>query len=127
MLAATIMEAPPEAAIAAIRALRRDQDAIEVRVDGFAGRPFELGEIRRATSKPIILTNRGGEPLDIAAALKAGINYVDVEYRPGIDVSRHRHRVVLSYHDYEGMPAVEPLIDAMLPHRFAHTKVPVTP
>ena len=127
MLVVTILENTPEATIAAIRTLPADQDAIEVRVDGFGGRRFDLGEIRRATSKPIILTNRGGEALDIEMALRAGINYVDVEYRPGIDVSHHRHRVVLSYHDDGGMPAVEQLIDSMLPHRCAHTKVAVTP
>jgi 3-dehydroquinate dehydratase type I len=127
MLIVTILESTPDAAVAAIRALNADQDAIEVRVDGFGGRQFDLGEIRRATSKPMILTNRGGEPLDIEMAVQAGINYVDVEYRPGIDVSNHRHRVVLSYHDYEGMPAVKGLIESMLPHRCAHTKVAVTP
>jgi 3-dehydroquinate dehydratase type I len=127
MLVVTILESAPEATIAAIRTLPADQDAIEVRVDGFGGRQFDLGEIRRATSKPIILTNRGGEPLDIEMAVKAGINYVDVEYRPNIDVSHHRHRVVLSYHDHEGMPAVGELLESMLPHRCAHTKVAVTP
>lgn len=127
MLVVTILETTPEAAIAAIRTLRPDQDAIEVRVDGFGGRQFDLGEIRRATSKPIILTNRGGEPLDIEMAVKAGINYVDVEYRPDIDVSHHRHRVVLSYHDYQGMLPVGELLESMLPHRCAHTKVAVTP
>jgi len=127
MLVVTILENTPEAAITAIRTLPANQDAIEVRVDGFGSRQFDLGEIRSATSKPIILTNRGGEPLDIEKAVKAGINYVDVEYRPNIDVSHHRHRVVLSYHDYEGMPAVTGLLESMLPHRCAHTKVAVTP
>src|SRR2546428_10019284 len=127
MLVVTILENTPEATIAAIRTLPADQDAIEVRVDGFGGRPFELGEIRRATSKPIILTNRGGEPLDIEKAVKAGINYVDAEYRPNLFFSHHRRQLVLLYHDYEGIPADGGLPQSMLPHCCAHTKALVTP
>jgi 3-dehydroquinate dehydratase type I len=126
-LVVTIFETSPEAAMAAIRSLPAEHDMIEVRVDGFAGRRFDLGDIRRATSRPIILTNRGGHPIDIESAVAAGINYVDVEYRPGLDVSPHQHRVVLSHHDYVSMPALDGLLDAMLPHRCAHTKIAVTP
>src|SRR2546428_13747481 len=115
MLVVTILESTPETAVAAIRTLPADQDAIEVRVDGFGSRQFDLGEIRRATSKPIILTNRGGEPLDIDKAVKAGINYVDAEYRPNIDVSHHPHRVLLSCHDLEEHPAVWALAGRQLP------------
>ena len=126
-LVVTIFESSPQAAIETIHSLSAEHDMIEVRVDGFGGKRFDLGDIRRATSRPIILTNRGGDPLDIESAAAAGINYVDVEYRPGLDVSRDRHRVVLSHHDYEGMPAIGGLLDAMLPQRCAHTKIAVTP
>ena len=126
-LVVTIFESSPQAAIEAIRSLSAEYDMIEVRVDEFSGTRFDLGDIRRATSRPIILTNRSGAPIDIKSAAAAGINYVDVEYRPGLDVSRDRHRVVLSHHDYEGMPAIGGLLDAMLPQRCAHTKIAVTP
>jgi 3-dehydroquinate dehydratase type I len=126
-LVVTIYEKSPQAAIESIRSFSAEHDMIEVRVDGFGGQHFDLGDIRRATSRPIILTNRGGDPLDVDAAVAAGINYVDVEYRPGLDVSRHRHRVILSHHDNEGVPAIDGLLEAMLPHRCAYTKIAVTP
>jgi 3-dehydroquinate dehydratase type I len=126
-LVVTIFESSTQAAIEAIRSLTAEHDMIEVRLDGFGGQRFDLGDIRRATSRPIILTNRGGDRIDIESAAAAGINYVDVEYRPGLDVSKHRHRIVLSHHDYEAMPPIAGLLEAMLAERCAHTKIAVTP
>ena len=54
----TILEPTPEAAIQAIRALPADHDGVEVRAEGFAD--LDLAQLRAATTKPIILTYRGG-------------------------------------------------------------------
>ncbi len=126
-LVVTIFEETPEAAIAAIRALRLDHDAVEVRLDAFGGRDADLHAIRAATSKPIILTNRGGKPPNIEATIAAGIELVDVEYRPDSDIGSHRERIVLSHHDFETVPDLPPLIEAMTARRCTHTKIAVTP
>jgi len=121
-LVVTIYERSADAAIEAIRALRLPHDMVEVRVDAF-GPPAPLAAIRAATSKPIIATNRGGAPVDFDAAYGAGIDFVDVEL--GHDPGPRRERVVLSHHDYEGMPNVEGLLREM--PDCAHRKIAVTP
>jgi len=126
-LVVTIFEDTPEAAIAAIRALTLDHDAIEVRLDAFGGRAADLHALRAATRKPVIITNRGGQPPDIDAALVAGIDFVDIEYRPDSDIGPHPDRIVLSHHDFEAVPDLAPLIAAMTSRRCAHTKIAVTP
>lgn len=126
-LVVTIFEETPEAAIEAIEALRLDHDAVEVRLDAFGGRDADLRAIRAATHRPIILTNRGGKPPDVAAAIAAGIEFVDVEYRPDSDIGPHRKHIILSHHDFERLPDLAPLVDAMTAHRCAHTKIAVTP
>lgn len=124
-LVVTIYEPAFEKAIDAIRSLDPDHDAVELRAERLAS--IDLGQVRAATAKPIILTYRGSEAPDLAAAIAAGIDLVDVEYRPGLTVPQHRDRVVLSHHDYDGMPEVEDLLDAMLALGCAHTKLAVTP
>lgn len=126
-LVVTIFEETPEAAMAAIRALTLDHDAVEVRLDAFGGRAADLHALRAATRRPIIITNRGGRPPDIEAAIAAGIDFVDVEYRPDSDIGPHGDRIVLSHHDFESVPDLQPLIAAMTSHRCAHTKIAVTP
>lgn len=120
-LVATIFEPTPQAALAAIRELTQDHDAIELRVDPFG--EIDLREVRAATRKPIIVTNRGGAPVDFAKAYDAGIDFVDVEF--GFDPGPRRDRVVLSHHDYEG-PSTAPF-ETMLVLGCAHTKLAVTP
>ena len=127
-LVATIFEESRESAIAAIRALPAGgHDMVEVRLDAFEGGSADFGAFRAASSKPIILTNRGGAPPDIVAALAAGIEFVDVEYRPDRDLGPYRDRIVLSHHDFESMPDVGSLIEEMTAFRCAHTKIAVTP
>ena len=115
-LVATIYEPTEAKAIDAIRALPADHDMVEVRFDAFGGR--SAAPFRDVTRKPIILTNRGGEPID------ADFGLIDVEYgrKP-----RDPRRTVLSFHDFERMPDLRTLIDAMIAAGCAHTKIAVTP
>src|ERR1700720_3740005 len=115
-LVATIYEPTEAKAIEAIRALPSDHDMVEVRFDAFGGRSAE--PFRNVTKKPIILTNRGGEPID------ADFGLIDVEYgrKP-----RDPQRTVLSFHDFDRMPDLGTLIDAMIAVGCAHTKIAVTP
>src|SRR5438105_4585131 len=115
-LVATIHEPTEEKAIAALRALPADHDMVEVRFDAFGGRNAE--PFRNATKKAIILTNRGGEPID------ADFGLIDVEYGRRV---RDPQRCVLSFHDFERMPDLKPLIDAMTSFGCAYTKIAVTP
>jgi len=121
----TIYESMFERAIDAIRALDDDHDAVELRAERLPS--IDLHQLRASTAKPIILTYRGSEIPDARAGLDAGIDFVDVEFRPGQDVPSYRDRIVLSHHDYDGMPDVEGLLDAMLACGCAHTKLAVTP
>ena len=121
-LAVTIYEETPEAAIDVIRSLDADHDVIEVRADAFGGRAVDWTAVRAATANPVIATNRGGEHVDIDAALAAGIDFADVEW--GSDIP-DRDRLIVSHHDYDGMPEIERLACEM--NRFAHVKIAVTP
>lgn len=128
----TILEDTAEAAIEAIAALRHDDDhdhdhdhdGIEVRAERFPS--IDLHAIRAATTKPIILTYRGSRVPDVAAALDAGIDFVDVEWHEGVEVIAPE-RTVLSHHDYEGMRDVESIVEKMHALRCAHTKLAATP
>jgi 3-dehydroquinate dehydratase / shikimate dehydrogenase len=119
-LVVTIHEETPEIAIDVIRALNADHDAIEVRADAFGHEPVDWRTFRAATAKPIIATNRGGGHVDVDAASSAGIDFVDVEW-PG-DVADAR--VVLSHHDYDGMPDIDDLLHRM---QARHVKIAATP
>jgi len=115
-LVVTIFEETPDRAIDVIRALDADHDAIELRVDAFGGRDVDWAAVRAATSKPIIATNRGGEPVNTDADL------IDVECGRSIPAGR---RVILSHHDYDGMPDVEQLVNEM--RGAEQVKIAVTP
>src|ERR1043165_1056247 len=103
-LVVTIFERTADAAIAAIRALSGPFDMVELRVDAFGG-AIDLRAVRAATAKPIIVTNRGGAPVDFDAAYGAGIDFVDVEF--GQDPGPRRDRGVRSHHQFDGMPRSE--------------------
>ncbi len=124
-LVVTIHESAPEKAIEAIRAIALPHDMVEVRVDAFSGRSADLRALRAATAKPLIITNRGGAPIDVAAAINAGIDLVDVEL--GHDPGPRRDRVVLSHHDYAKVPDLAALAHQMRALGCAHTKIAVTP
>ncbi len=122
-LVATIYEETQDAAISSIRSLPSDPDIVEVRLDAFGGHG-DFRALRAATSKPIIVTNRGGAPIDADAAIAAGIDLVDVEYDKKVT---HPDRTVLSFHDFERVPDLKRLLDAMAAFGCAHTKIAVTP
>ena len=101
-LVVTIYEPTEEAAIQAIRKLPPDHDMVEVRLDAFGGRSAE--PFRNVTKKPIIFTNRGGEPVD------ADFGLIDVEYGRKV---KYPDRTVLSFHDFEAVPDLKQLIAAI--------------
>ncbi len=120
----TIYEPTCEAALDAIRALPPGHDGIEVRAERFPS--IDLHAIRAATAKPIILTYRGSRVPDVDAALRAGIDFVDVEWSEDVAIA-HPSRTVLSHHDYEGMHDVETIMSRMRERECAHTKLAATP
>jgi 3-dehydroquinate dehydratase type I len=120
-LVVTIHEETPDAAIGVIRALEADHDAIEVRADAFGHEPVDWRAFRAATAKPIIATNRGRGHVDIDAALAAGIDFIDIEWPGNV---ADNDRVVLSHHDYDGMPEVNDLLRKM---HARHVKIAATP
>ena len=122
----TILEDTADRAIEAIRRIDGDHDGVEIRAERFESCDFRA--LRAATSKPIIFTRRG-VPFDSRVmhdAIDAGIDLVDVEYVPGLKL-KHRDRIVISFHDFEGMPDVESLARDMRALRCAHVKIAVTP
>ncbi len=126
----TILEPTVDAALDAIRAIEADHDGIEVRAERF--KDLDLHMLRRATSKPMLLTYRGRAVSGraIESAIAAGFDLVDVEYAPHMEreaIERHRDRIVLSHHDYERVPDLERLLRDMLELRCAHTKIAATP
>jgi 3-dehydroquinate dehydratase type I len=126
-LIVTIHEETPDAAIAAIGALSLRHDMVEVRFDALGQQPYDFASFRDATSKPILATNRGGGQVDIDRALAAGIDLVDVEWHEGLTLEADRQRIVLSHHDWNGVPELTPLIDAMSSFGCAYTKIAATP
>ena len=120
-LVATIYEETFDAALSAMRAL--DCDMIELRAEHLGA--IDLHALRAATLKPIILTYRGSSapaPLD---AIAAGIDFIDVEWKPDLRMDIPRERVVLSHHDFEAFDLAP--IPAMRAFGCAHTKLAVTP
>jgi 3-dehydroquinate dehydratase / shikimate dehydrogenase len=121
-LVVTIYEETFDAALRAIGALNAaDHDMIELRAERLGA--IDLRALRASTSKPIILTYRGMQ-VDHAPAIEAGIDFVDVEWRPDLQLDVPRDRIVLSQHDFEGMNFD---LDAMRAVGCAHTKIAVTP
>jgi 3-dehydroquinate dehydratase type I len=120
----TIYEETCDAAIDAIRALRPEHDGVEVRAERFPS--IDLHAVRNATAKPIILTYRGLRVPDVAQALDAGIDLVDVEWREEVQVEVPS-RTVISHHDYEGMRDVETIAAKMHALGCASTKLAATP
>ncbi|MDQ3280067.1 MAG: type I 3-dehydroquinate dehydratase, partial [Acidobacteriota bacterium] len=126
----TILEERCDAAIDAIRALRLEHDGIEVRAERFPS--IDLHAIRAATDKPIVLTYRSSsEFLGVPRsspddAMRAGIDFVDVEWNAGVQIDVPE-RTVLSHHDYEGIDDADLIFEKMLRRNCAHTKLAATP
>ena len=119
----TVYEETCDAAIDVIRALPDGHDGVEVRAEKFPS--IDLHAIRAATTRPMILTYRGSHVPDVDAALGAGIDFVDVEWREGVEVTRP-DRTVISHHDYEGIRGVEIIMARMRALGCAHTKLAAT-
>ncbi len=129
-LVVTILEKTFDAAIEAVRGIRLDHDAVELRAEALGD--VDYGAIRAATGRPLILTHRGRRTDEamIRAAISAGIDLVDVEFDEALDrsmIARHADRLVLSHHDHEGIPDVEALVEVMRGFGCAHVKLAATP
>lgn len=129
-LVVTILEETLDATVDAIRQVHRDHDAVEVRAESLDR--VDLHAIRAATAKPLILTFRGQsiDPAMIDHAIAAGIDLVDVEFSPYLKreaLAAHAEHIVLSHHDYAGMPDVIGLAQEMTALRCGETKIVVTP
>ena len=112
-LVVTIFEKTFDAALAAARSVR-GADLIEIRVDAFGG----ARDLEAFRDLPVLFTNRGGEPVD------PGFGLVDVEWGRKV---KDPARTVLSHHDFDAVPDLEPLIAGMLAQKCAYTKIAVTP
>src|SRR5581483_8686174 len=123
-LVATIFEETFDAALAAMRNCG-DCDMIELRAERFGA--IDLDAVRAATDKPVILTYRGARAPEPSRALDAGIDFIDVEWQPGLELAIPRERAVLSHHDYESMRDLDEIAGSMLALGCAHTKIAVTP
>ncbi|HEY0140018.1 MAG TPA: type I 3-dehydroquinate dehydratase [Thermoanaerobaculia bacterium] len=126
----TIYENTADEAIARIRSLDADHDGVEVRAERHPG--LDLRALRAATAKPLILTHRGMsvDEATIQRAIDAGIELVDVEWRPDLDramVERHRERIIVSHHDYHHLDHVEQIVADMRGLGCAETKLAATP
>ncbi len=122
----TILEETAPQALDSIRGIDGDHDGVEVRAERFAD--YDFRAFRAATRKPVIWTRRG-LPFDariLRDAIDAGIDYVDVEFAPGLRLE-HRDRIVLSHHDFDGMPDVEAIHRDMRALGCACVKIAVTP
>jgi 3-dehydroquinate dehydratase-1 len=122
-----------------------DADMIEVRLDLEEGDPLSaLKEVRLATSKPIIATNRlaaegGGfkgserERIEMLRRASDYADYVDIELRAPLRdefMKRVSKPVIVSYHDFDGMQGIDELratLDAMKNSGAAIAKIAVTP
>lgn len=133
----TIAEQTVERAIEALGDIPFWIDAAELRVDRIRGPLPDLAVFRDATRKDLIFTRRSEDgtarfnEAEAQAALDAGFERVDVEFGPQIDpafVARNRERVILSHHDYSGIPDdLEALITKMRRTNAAFVKIAVTP
>jgi 3-dehydroquinate dehydratase/shikimate dehydrogenase len=108
--------APTMAELRARRDAVADADLVELRLDSV--RDPDVNAALAGRRRPVILTCRpaweGGDFRGseeerrrlLAEALELGAEYVDVEWRAGFDdlVARGGQRIVLSTHDFDGVP-----------------------
>jgi 3-dehydroquinate dehydratase-1 len=122
-----------------------DADLIEVRLDLEGGDPIgALKEVRLATHKPIIATNRmkaeGGkfegserERIEFLRCAAEFADYVDIELRAELRdelMNRIDKQFIVSYHDFIGMPVLAELksiLEEMKDTGAAIAKIAVTP
>ena len=107
-----------DAASAVVRGAARGDDLVELRLDGVSDP--DVGAALAGRRSPVVITCRptweggafsGSEEERrrlLADALAAGAEYVDVEARAGFDgllKSTEGKRIVLSWHDFDALPA----------------------
>ena len=121
ILVVTIHEPTPARALDVIRSLDPStHDMVELRIDAFRGRQISVRELQAATPHPLLVTNRGGPFVEVRSA-----EWFDVEWPKRVI---RPDRTVLSHHDFDGVPDdVEAIVEKMLAHRCAHTKLALTP
>ena len=116
--------------ISEIQSISESVDYIELRLD-YQTSPVNLTEIRKATKKPLIATNRcreqGGyakgsdaERLQLLIdASAAGFDYIDLELTaPNLShyveaIHENSGKVILSHHDFHGTPSLEYMQNAV--------------
>jgi 3-dehydroquinate dehydratase / shikimate dehydrogenase len=135
----SIFEQTVESALTSIRELGDEGVGVELRVDAFdpaARCAFDPALVRRASTRPMIYTRRSGKGLPAASidelerAVDAGFDLIDLEVgdTDGSELpDRLRERAIVSLHDFEGVPELDPLLDRMKEVSAAHVKVAVTP
>ncbi|MDX1583593.1 MAG: type I 3-dehydroquinate dehydratase [Thermoanaerobaculia bacterium] len=136
----SIVESTLGAALESIRRLDDDRIGIEVRVDAFdpsASCSFDPAEIRATSSLPMIYTRRSGSERpgpsvkEIEIALDAGFDLVDVELDGSVATGElppsSRDRLLLSLHDYDGVPPIERQLGKMESTGIPNIKIAVTP
>ncbi len=127
MIAVPITAATAEQAIADIKLANEKADAIELRLD-FLEEVNEtiLQELIEQCKKPVIVTYRsqnygvGAEQTErlflLQKASEFGASYIDVEFNPDADngflseLSKGNARIILSYHNFNGTPALPELL-----------------
>lgn len=132
----TIAEPTVESTLGALAAAPDGIDGIEVRFDRLPiATAGTLNEVRVRTRKPLLFTRRSaegarsGDASELAAAIAAGFELVDLELTERIpnELEQYRNRIVLSHHDFESMPAIPPLLARMQAMGTGHVKIAVTP
>jgi 3-dehydroquinate dehydratase/shikimate dehydrogenase len=134
---ATIAEPTVPRALAALDDLPLWFDAAELRVDRIEDPLPDPAVFRKATRKALIYTRRSEDGIarfnlaEAEAALAAGFERVDVEFGPAADrafIARNRERVILSHHDYSGVPTdIEAFVAKMRTTNAAFIKIAVSP
>ncbi|HXI12641.1 MAG TPA: type I 3-dehydroquinate dehydratase [Thermoanaerobaculia bacterium] len=137
----TIFEKTPGAAMQAIAEAPVDADELELRIDRFSDCAIsgvDLARFRALSDKPMILTSRSAagapcapfDPSLVRRGVDAGFDYIDVEYEGVTDPSlldRYRNQLILSHHDFRGVPDLGALESGMNRFGCARVKIAATP
>ena len=138
-LIATILEASVDAALAAIGKLPSDLDGAEVRFDAFTEPLTDGGmnALRHSVPSLLIATRRSlpgrpqrHDPRFDRLALASGFDLVDVELTEALDLASladYADRVILSMHEFEGLPDFVSLHRRFIGSSCAHLKIAATP
>jgi len=124
--------------------LTSEADMIELRLDLISDPLPAIKAIRQATTKPIIATNRlqaeGGkfpgserERIELLLSASEYADFADIELQAELReefISRVSLPVIVSYHDFQGMPDIhelETILNEMITAGATIAKIAVTP